>query len=159
MPKAKMVNLDRVLARIRALPPALTEALEDQLDTEARDLAAAVKRAAPVGETGKLRDSVRVEQGDHPLSQAVVVGDTPETRKKIRKGVRDADFEAARLTGGNKGEYDYPFGVEFGHRAPDGTHVPAQPFLFPTYRARKKAMRRRLKARARKVIRKHFPKG
>lgn len=159
MPKAKMVNLDRVLARIRALPPALSEALEDQLRIEADDLAAAVKRAAPVGETGNLKESVRVEAGDHPMALAVVVGGVPETRKKIRAGVRDSDFAAAKLTGGNKGEYDYPFGVEFGHRAPDGTHVPAQPFLFPTYRARKKAMRRRLKARARKVIRKHFPKG
>ena len=47
------------------------------------------------------------------MAVAVVVGDTPETRKKIRKRVRDSDFAAARPTGGNKGEYDYAFGVEF----------------------------------------------
>lgn len=156
--KAKMLNLDRVLARLDRLPQLLIDALERQLDVEARDLAAAVKRAAPIGETTNLQQSVRVERGDHVLSQAVVVGDTPQTRKKIRSKVRDSDFAEARLSGGNKGEYDYALAIEYGHRAADGSHVPAQPFLFPTYRARKKGMRRRLKAAARKVIRKEFPR-
>lgn len=158
MAKAKVLNRERVLARIRKLPSALIEALDNQLNIEVHDLAEAVRRAAPVGKTGDLQASVRVESGDHPLSQAVVVGGTPQTRKKIRGAVRNRDFAAAKVSGGNKGEYDYPFGVEFGHRAADGSHVPATPFLFPTYRARKKAMRRRLKGRARKVIRQIFPK-
>lgn len=156
MASAKMLNLERVKARLRRLPQAMKAAVEEQLTAEAEELAAAMRRAAPVI-TGALRGSIRVEDGDRPLSKKVIAGGVPETRKRVRKGVADADFAKAKATGGFKGEFDYSRGVEFGHRTPAGGHVAAEPFFYPTYRARKKAMRRRLTTAARKALKKIYP--
>jgi len=151
MASAKMLNRARILAKLRAAAPSVIQEVEAQLNLEAIELAAAVKRAVPK-RTGTMAETVRVEPGDRPMSLKVVVGGVPATRKKVRQGVKKADFEKARQEGGFQGEYDYPMGVELGHRAVDGSHVPAEPFFWPTYRARKKGMRRRMSAAGRRGL-------
>lgn len=151
MAVVKMLNRDKIVARLNSLYPSTIALVDAQVLKEAHDLAAAVKRAVPVL-SGALRDSVRVEKGDRALSYVVKVGDVPETRKKVRRGVLSADFEKAKASGGFKGEYDYALAVEFGHHTVDGKQVPAEPYFFPTYRARKKGMKRRVRAAARKGL-------
>lgn len=135
---AKMLNLERVLARLAAVPEAIREAVEAQLRAEASELVAAQQRNAPVDETsdnpGELRDSIHFYRNpDRPLSFRILA---------------DAKDDDGKFIGSN---------VESGHRARDGSHVPARPFFFPTYRARKRAMKRRLSDAAVKAAKRAFP--
>lgn len=156
MAGARILNREKFKARLANLPAAIVRELEVPFGVEVESLAEAVKRAVPV-KTGVLQSTVRVEAGDNPLTKRIVVGGVPATRKKVRKGVKDSDFAKAKAAGNFTGEYDYALGVEFGHRTEGGEHVPAEPFLFPTYRARRKGMSRRLKAKARKAVKQQFP--
>ena len=136
---AQMKNLEKRLAQMQRLPAAVQEAAERAFDQEVADLVSAFKRACPVSELeanpGELRDSIEsYPVPGRPLSARIIVG------AKDEKGVKYARY------------------VEFGHTSKGGTYVPAQPFFWPTYRARKKAIRRRMLAPARKVIRQLFPK-
>lgn len=155
MARSKVLGRARLKARLSKIPGRVIVACEAQFDLEIDALVQAVKRAVPV-KTGTMRDTVRAEPGDKPNSRRIVVGGVPATRKKVRSGVSFDDFQKAKASGGSKGEYDYPMGVEFGHRTVDGAHVPADPFLFPTYRARKRGMKRRLRAHARKAVKAAF---
>jgi hypothetical protein len=135
---AKMLNRSKVNARLAKLPAAVTAAKREQLEKEVDALVEAEKRAAPVSELedhpGQLRDSIQAHtNADRPLSYRIIVG----ARDKF-----------GRLFG----RY-----VEFGHTSRGGQYVPAHAFWFPTYRSRKKAMRQRLFAAPRKVLKALFP--
>ena len=119
---AKMTNLERRIARMNSFPAQIQAAVEDQLKVEVDDMVAALKRAAPVSDfekrPGELRDSITAYpvQG-RPASWRIIVKARDE-----------------------KGRY-YGSYVEFGHNKPDGTRAQAQPFFWPTYRARKRGLR------------------
>lgn len=135
---AKMLNLQRVLARLAEVPEAVQKAVDDQLRIEVSGLVAAQQRNAPVDETsdnpGELRDSIHFYKNpDRPLSYRVLA---------------DARDKKGKFIGSN---------VEAGHRARDGTHVPARPFFFAIYRALKRPMKRRVAAAARNAARQAFP--
>lgn len=136
---AKMLNRDRLLAKMRRVPEHVLQPVEAQMDVEAPRLASQIRDNAPVDETspdpGKVRASVRAYK-------------TPGRRGSYRiiADAKDPDGKPVATH------------VEQGHRAPDGSHVPAQPFFFPTYRANRKGIQRRLKAVARKAIRAEFPR-
>ena len=138
MASAKMLNLEKVKARLAKLPNQVKVAVGTQLAKEVEDLTEAIQRAAPVRDDlqrhpGQLRDSVHFYPNpDRPLSYRVLA---------------DAKDK--------KGEFIGPH-VEHGHKAVDGSHVPRVPFFFPTYRARKKAMQRRIKAAGRKAVKAQF---
>lgn len=96
--------------------------LKDQLVSEFADIVDEemvdpVRAAAPIGATGRLRDSVRKSEGRNDLEWIVEAGGSLTT-KDVRVGA-DAD-------------YDYALAVEFGNE-----HVPAKPFFYPTIRARR----------------------
>lgn len=137
---ARMTNLERRIARMNSLPAQIQAAVEDQLKVEVDDMVAAMKRAAPVSafeqRSGELRDSITAYpvQG-RPASWRIIVKARDE-----------------------KGRY-YGSYVEFGHNKPDGSRVPADPFFWPTYRARKRGLRARILRPARKLIREMFPRG
>ena len=138
MATAKMLNLERTLARMRKLPEMVKQAVGTQLAGEVEDLTEAIQRAAPVNDLdeypGQLRDSVHFYPNpDRPLSYRIL-----------------ADAKDP------KGNFIGPH-VEHGHKARDGSHVPRVPFFFPTYRARKKQIKRRISAAGRKAIKAEFP--
>lgn len=129
----KMLNRQRVLARLAKVPAVIQEAAGRQLKIEVDDMVAAMKRAAPVDPNsknpGNLRDSIHAYPNpDRPLSYRIIA---------------DAKDEKGRPIGSN---------IEHGHRALDGTHVPASPSFYPTYRARKRAAKRRMSAAVRRAI-------
>ncbi len=155
MADARMLGKEKVLARMAKFPAELKAAVQAQLETEAHELAEAIKRAVPV-DTGTLRDTIEAKAGSRPLSMVVVAGG-PATMVKIRKGVSDQSFAKSKASGSNRGAYDYMRAVEFGHLTIDGVHVPAQPFFYPTYRARKKALKRRIAQAATKQLKTLFP--
>lgn len=157
--RTRVIGADRVKALLNRMSEDLKKEIDAATKEEADALAAAIRRAVPV-DSGALKASVRVVK--HPwkiAAYAVKIGGVPGTRKKVRKGVTDADFAQARASGGNMGEFDYALAVEFGHVGEEGKRVPAQPYAWPTYRARLKAMRARLRTRARKVFNTRASKG
>ena len=137
MADAKLLNKAKVFARFARIPDVLSSAAGKQLKIEVDEMVAAMKRAAPVSDVeknpGEFRDSIHAyDNPDRPLSYRIIA---------------DAKDEKGR----NIGEW-----IEFGHTAPNGEHVAAQPSFFPTYRSRKKAMRRRLNAAGRKAAKAAF---
>lgn len=84
-------------------------AARSALEAEAEKLVEAIREAAPA-DSGHLRDSVRQEPGDEPLSVLILAGGTPETTKTSAAGTFD---EALML--------------EYGTSRTD-----AQPFFYPT---------------------------
>lgn len=138
MATAKMLNLEKTLERLAKVPAAMQAAAAAQLKVEVDGLVDAQKRAAPVDPQsdipGNLRDSIHAyENPDRPLSYRIIV---------------DAKDEDGKFIGSN---------IEHGHKARDGSHVPPQPSFFPTYRARKKGMKRRMLAASRKAAKQLFP--
>lgn len=137
---ATMLNLEKVKARLAKIPQSVQTAAGSQLKTEADDMVSAMKRAMDVAYAGhndkdltRLRDSLHdYENPDRPLSY------------RILADAKDAD---GKFIGSN---------VEAGHRAVNGTHVPARPAFYPTYRARKKAMKRRLSKASRDAAKQAF---
>ncbi len=139
MADRRMKNLDRVLAKLRKVPVSVQGAVGAKLKVEVDDLVAAQRRAAPVDEKaknpGNFRDSIHgYPNPDRPLSFRILA---------------DARDEDGKFIGSN---------IEQGHRAVDGTHVAGRPSFWPTYRARKKGMKRRLSASGSKALRQVFPK-
>lgn len=138
MADAKILNRQKLKARLARIPKAVQLAGFRQLIVEVNGLVDAIKRAAPVDEAadnpGHLRDSVHAYRTPgRPLSYRIIA---------------DAKDE----TGGFIGQH-----VEQGHRTAEGKHVPAEPFFFPTYRARRRGMKRRMSAAARKAVKQIFP--
>ncbi len=136
---AQMKGVERTLAAFKRLPQEVVTDVGTELAGQVEDLTEAIQRAAPVNDLdetpGQLRDSVHFYANpDRPLSYRIL-----------------ADAKD------NKGEFIGPH-VEHGHKARDGSHVPRVPFFFPTYRARKKTIRRRLRSAARKALKRLFPK-
>ena len=125
-------NLGTVLQRIARVPTAVKRALESQLDKEADDLVSAIKANAPVAPQdstpGQLRNSVHKEPG---------------RRELMRRVIADAK---------DKDGHVYASNVEHGHRTESGSHVAGVPFFFPTYRARRAGIRRRMSKAARDAI-------
>jgi hypothetical protein len=155
---AELKGLEKTIARFNRLPDAVKLEVASQLDTETTDLVDAMKRAAPVDHglnakhPGQLRDSIhKYRTPGRPLSWRIL-----------------ADAKAG-------GKFYGPH-VEFGHAARPRKYgkadvkgrstiiseamemVPARPFFFPTWRANKRPMRRRLSAAARRVLKTMFPK-
>lgn len=141
MADAKLQNLAKIQAKLAKIPAAAQRALKDQLKTEADDMVSAIQRAMDVAYAGqndkdltRLRDSVHeYEDPDR------VIG------RRILADAKDAD---GKFIGSN---------VEAGHRTVNGGHVAARPAFYPTYRARKKAMKRRISKAARDAIKQAAP--
>ena len=130
-------NLERWKARFAALPAAVQAAAEQQLEANAEFLADQIKQAAPRSndyeKSGgeRLVDHVRAEKSTKGPASYLVICDP-----KDAKG------------------HGYAMHVEFGHRAPGGktgkhAGTKAHPFFFPTYRAFKTTLRRRLLTKTR----------
>jgi len=131
--RIKALGADEINRRLARLPQQVTIALKATLKTEVDDLVAAMKRAAPDDpETGgsRIRDAIR----SYPTPNRVI----------SYRVISDAKDEKGHVIASH---------VEHGHKAEDGSHVPPKPSFFPTYRARKKGMKRRLSAAGRKALR------
>jgi hypothetical protein len=132
----RVANAEAIRRKLARLPAAAGAALRRQLETEVEGLVAAMKRATPDDtDTGgsRVRDAIRA----YP---------TPD---------REISYRIISDGRDEKGHIIAPH-VEYGHKARDGSHVPAKPSFWPTYRAHKKPMQRRLMAAARKAIRAEF---
>lgn len=114
-------GLEALQRKVAALPDAIVDEVKPALDRGAKRFVAKVKSIAPVSELeanpGDLRDSVHTEPGRHELAVQVI---------------EDAVDEAGKA---------YPAHVEYGHKAPDGSHVEAKPHFWIAYQLIKKPFR------------------
>lgn len=140
MADAKLLNLAKIKAKISKLPLAAQAALTAQAKTEADEMVAAIKRAMDVAYEGQNdKDLTTLKESVHAYESAErVIGYTIIADAKDAKG---------KFIGSN---------VEAGHRTVDGGHVAARPAFYPTYRARKKAMKARLRKVARDAIKQAY---
>lgn len=115
---------DDLDAYLKKLPDRLRRDMAATLEDVATDLSNAIRDAAPQGKTGNLKRSVRVTKGRHDLELFVDAGGDLTT-KEVRKGSGEPS--------------DYALHVEFGT-----LHAPAQPFFYPTYRAKASEIRKEI---------------
>ena len=147
MANASVSKFQRVL---NALPDNVRAPIRAEVWRQAEGLRAAMSTAVARGETGNLQKSIRTEQGRNPMRVLVRAGGALTTRS----GAGDQGFvrEFARAVRGKDANYDYALAQEFGTQ-----HIPAQPFFWPTYRARKRRIRRAIKDSAKAAINSMVP--
>lgn len=132
-------SAQRLAEILNAIPQAVREQLEKDLIDQANGLADTMRRVVPEGVDGRneLLESIRVERSNRPLRVLVKAGGSLTT-KEVRNGSGKT--------------YDYALANEFGT-----AKMTAQPFFWPTYRLKKKAIRAALSRSATKGIKKVVP--
>jgi hypothetical protein len=119
---------------IAKVPAALKTAAFDSVDKSAAQMEKIAKFATPVDDKSHgthIRDSIRTENGDASIHERLVtIGDAA---------------------------HEYVLPLEYGHVAPDGSHVPANPFWIPSTRKVNKAHKGRIARAIRKALRGMFP--
>lgn len=135
-------QLQRLLARMEAIPEAVRREVQPNIIKSADELAGLVQHLAePSRDTGALIESVEVTPPG---------GTTPAYSQP--GGSRTATELEAIVTVGNSG-VRYPHLVEYGT-----AEAPAQPFFWPAVRSLRKRINARTNRAIRKAIRAHWSK-
>lgn len=131
--------------------------LAQTIKDEADGLAEAIDAVAPRGPTGNLAVSVKVRRKKNDLDLEVTAGGDLTTKRYDRS----TDYSSAVVVDGrdNSGkvkvakgsgsgvEYDYALANEFGTQ-----EMTAQPFFYPTYRARAPQIRQNIEDAVTKAV-------
>jgi HK97 gp10 family phage protein len=129
--RAKFEGREAVMRKLRRLvPDAEIEAAKAQLEA-AQELAVAIEARAPLGQTGDYRASIEGAKLSDKPGKAVL-------------GSTSKDPNATGIFA----DYIWRF-LEFGT-----VKMAAQPHIFPTYRAMKKRIRRKIAGAINKAVRK-----
>lgn len=133
MAKGDIENIERLMRKFAAMSPGVRKDTGQQAFLEAEDMAAKMRAIAPRDDQPnngeQVRDHIHVEEGRLGDVSYVVISDAKDAQGRPK---------ASR--------------VELGHVAADGTHVEAQPSFYPVVRTSRKGASRRIKAAARKAI-------
>lgn len=126
-------NAKRASRRLRAIPPGVRKQVRTQLRSNAVELVASQRSFAPV-EDGDLKASIQFEDTSdaNRIAMTVTAGGAATTRP-VREG--------------QTATYDYALGQEFGTE-----DMPANPFFFPPYRAKRKTFKRKRNKAAKDAI-------
>lgn len=170
----RVQNLDRLKAKLAAMPGEVRSAIRQGLAESADDMVASMKSHAPVGPVsgqgrkiglrpGALRDSIVQTWGGGKVAYASLSGHGQAARGAVASEAvaGDADL-SVRISAGNtrvRHAHLVEFGTaphEIGGLFKGARHpgTPAQPFFFPVYRAFKKPARARIARATRKAIKK-----
>lgn len=125
---------DRLKRRLDAIPRAVRAAVAPALITSGRDLSVTMRLLAPV-DSGDLRNSIHITlpgETTPPYSQPG--GSTTAGENQVIVTVGNSDVR-------------YPHLVEYGT-----AEAPAQPFFWPAFRLKKKAIANRIKRAIRKAV-------
>lgn len=133
--KAQVLGRDAVMRKLRALvPDAEQELAREQLEG-AQELAARIKPRAPGPRTGKYQASIQGDRlSNRPSKRAIGKGLKGQTKDPNATGVF--------------AEYIWRF-LEFGT-----AKMAKRPHIFPTYRAYRKRLRRRMSGAVNRAVRK-----
>ena len=135
MAKGGLEGVERLTRKLNRMTPAVRKAAGQEAFMQAEDMAAQMRRIAPVADEPndgeKVREHIYVEEGRVGDVSYVVISDAKDAQGRPK---------AAR--------------VELGHKAADGTHVAASPSFYPVVRASQKRVKRRITAAMRRAIKK-----
>lgn len=125
------------------LPQQMVKNMSGALDEIANNTTVSIAMKTPRGDDGRneLRESVRYHDGKHPLSKVIRAGGPLTT---VSAGSISGDEIAKQFLRGLASglDYDYSLGIEFGTQ-----FMAAQPFFFPTIRARRESDIRKMRAK------------
>lgn len=115
--------------KMALIPKAVHDEIRKELEKQAEELVQMMRRIAPRGETGALAASIRWTWGDAPKG-TMSVGTVAASE--------GSDMRITIYAGGKVGAQDafYARFQEFGTK-----NMPANPFFFPSYRAKRRAIR------------------
>jgi HK97 gp10 family phage protein len=137
--ETEIVGLDKLLRKLKALPPIFEKVAKAALAAAADEIVAAMKGFCPV-DRGDLRDSIGWTFGEPPKGSIAIIGEA------FKVGGRKIKLT---IFAGNAAAY-YARWVEFGTAAHaqggmfKGTDSPgtvAQPFFYPAWRLKKKKVK------------------
>jgi HK97 gp10 family phage protein len=144
--KAKFMGREALMKRLRQLVPEIDQMVATAQLEAAEDLAAAIEERAPIGDgddAGDYRASIKGGRiADHPGK--AVIG-TSDIKDKNATGVF-ANRKWRWLEFGTSERKVKKTGKSSGR-------MPAQPHIFPTYRAKKKAIRRKVSTAINRAVR------
>lgn len=130
-------DIERLKARLLAIPKAVKDDVQKTLLKQANDLADSMKNLAESSrDTGALIDSITVTEGGHSTPPYSTPG-----------GSRVVPENAVAVTAGNT-EVRYAHLVEYGTKA-----APAQPYFWPAYRLQKRKIKNAINRSIGKAVR------
>ena len=132
---AKIEGLEKLRAKLKAMPEAVKAEVEGVLIASAEEVAATARALAPVDD-GDLKDSIKV------------TGPGGRTPLHSSGGAQSVGDLKAVVTAGNSSTR-YAAVVEFGH----GNAAP-RPFFWPAYRSKKKRIKSRIARAIGKAVKK-----
>lgn len=135
---AKSAQIARLQRRLEAIPEAVREQVRPALMVSGEDLAASMRRLAPVDE-GDLQESI------------TVTGPGEQTPAYSQPGGAQIAGELEVLVTAGNTDVRYPHLVEYGI-----AHAPAQPFFWPAFRLGLKKLASRVKRAISKAVRDHW---
>ncbi|AGT09318.1 HK97-gp10 family putative phage morphogenesis protein [Paracoccus aminophilus] len=138
----------RIVAKLKNIPAVAVEAAQKAMEEGAAEIVAAMKAAAP-HDQGDLRDSIGWTWGEVPAGTFMI----DEIRSGKNKGDQYATLRI-KIYAGNADAFYARF-HEFG----TSTGVPAQPFFFPVWKARKAEFRKRIRKEVRAAIKEAWRNG
>ncbi len=138
-------SVKKFQAVMDALPDQIKAPIRREIFSQADSLRLAMSFAVKTGATGALRASIRVEPSKFQDMRALVRAGGPKTTHEVgtQSGFLTSFVRALR----GRSDYDYAIAQEFGTR-----REPARPFFWPTYRAEKQKLRRKIREAAKEAI-------
>ena len=128
-----IIGRDLVRKTLDRLPVVVKAKLQAGMTASANEMADLMRSRVPVKD-GTLKASIRVEKRKNPeIIGALIKAGGPTTTKPVRQG--------------QSATYDYAMGQELGTQ-----EMLANPYFFPSYRAKKTAVKRRASKAVREAV-------
>ncbi len=132
----KIIGLEKMMRRLERIPDEVRRRTKAELMLGGREINMLQRSLVPKDDL-TLAGTIRSEPLPDPQIGVVILAGGEATTKPVRETEK-----------GNSPEYDYALAQEFGTE-----EMPANPFFRPAIRVKKKQVRNRVRAAARKALR------
>jgi len=132
----KIIGLEKMMRRLERIPDEVRRRTKAELMLGGREINMLQRSLVPKDDL-TLASTIRSEPLPDPQIGVVILAGGEATTKPVRETEK-----------GNSPEYDYALAQEFGTE-----DMPANPFFRPAIRVKKKQVRNRVRAAARKALR------
>jgi HK97 gp10 family phage protein len=132
----KIIGIEKMMRRLERIPEEVRRRTKAELMLGGREINMLQRSLVPKDDL-TLAGTIRSEPLPDPQIGVVILAGGEATTKPVRETEK-----------GNSPEYDYALAQEFGTE-----EMPAKPFFRPAIRVKKKQVRNRVRAAARKALR------
>jgi HK97 gp10 family phage protein len=132
----KIIGIEKMMRRLERIPDEVRRRTKAELMLGGREINMLQRSLVPKDDL-TLASTIRSEPLPDPQIGVVILAGGEATTKPVRETEK-----------GNSPEYDYALAQEFGTE-----EMPANPFFRPAIRVKKKLVRKRVRAAARKSLR------